>query len=254
MEYERTFEEQAAIYDEVRPGYPEEIYTLVDAYGIISTESRILEIGSGSGIATREILSFWNVKMTCIEPGEALCRLAEEKLGAYDRVRIINTTFEEYADTRESFDAIFSASAFHWIGTPEKYRTCSDLLRNGGLLVPYWNSFGIADRSVKRRIGAVYEKFGFPPKATAEETAARRTREIADSGFFTFLEDTRIRSLREYDANGYTGLLRTFSDHTVSKVPGIEKFFEEIGGIISDNGDSITIYVETDIKIVRKCR
>jgi hypothetical protein len=47
------------------------------------------------------------------------------------------------------FDAIFSATAFHWIDLSTKHKKCCEALNNDGLLVVYWNNYGIEDNEIQ---------------------------------------------------------------------------------------------------------
>src|SRR5919112_1646158 len=48
----RTFDEAASLYDEVRPGYPEDLFDDIVSLSGIRPAGRILEIGCGTGQAT----------------------------------------------------------------------------------------------------------------------------------------------------------------------------------------------------------
>src|SRR5215210_5494927 len=47
-----TFDEAASLYDEVRPGYPEDLFDDIVSLSGIPSGGRILEIGCGTGQAT----------------------------------------------------------------------------------------------------------------------------------------------------------------------------------------------------------
>ena len=64
----KFFDSIAVTYDEVRPGYPKELYRIASKYKQYSACSKILEIGGGQGIATQEICAFWNPDLTVLEP------------------------------------------------------------------------------------------------------------------------------------------------------------------------------------------
>ena len=48
----KIFDEAALLYDEARPGYPDELFDDVVSLSGIAPEGRILEIGCGTGRAT----------------------------------------------------------------------------------------------------------------------------------------------------------------------------------------------------------
>src|SRR5699024_6445424 len=98
------------------------------------------EIGAGNGIATQKIHAFWPSKLSLIEPGLELCEILEERFKENPNIRIIQDYFENVVLEKNSFDAIFCATAFHWLDKKKKYRRCHDLLVSGGLLVLFWNN------------------------------------------------------------------------------------------------------------------
>jgi 16S rRNA A1518/A1519 N6-dimethyltransferase RsmA/KsgA/DIM1 with predicted DNA glycosylase/AP lyase activity len=107
------FDTHSKIYNDVRPGYSNEIYETISKYKLFNKNTNILEIGSGNGIASREIYNKWQPKLTLIEPGGNLCNILKDRFDKNNDIKIYNTSFEEY--TNETvFDAIFSATAFHW--------------------------------------------------------------------------------------------------------------------------------------------
>ena len=47
-----SFDEDAELYDEVRPGYPPELFDDVITLSSVPNQGRVLEIGCGTGQAT----------------------------------------------------------------------------------------------------------------------------------------------------------------------------------------------------------
>jgi 16S rRNA A1518/A1519 N6-dimethyltransferase RsmA/KsgA/DIM1 with predicted DNA glycosylase/AP lyase activity len=113
------FESYFQFYDNARPGYPEEIYTTISKYKTFNENSDILEIGAGNGAASEEIYNKWLSKLVLIEPGNNLCKILSGKFKGNKKITIENVTFEEYQNTI-LFDAIFSATAFHWVDAGDK--------------------------------------------------------------------------------------------------------------------------------------
>ena len=80
-----TFNTAAALYDEIRPGYPEElIRDVVDLSGI-NDHGRILEIGCGTGKATRPFAER-GYELVCLDIGADLIAVAKEKLPTTNRL------------------------------------------------------------------------------------------------------------------------------------------------------------------------
>jgi SAM-dependent methyltransferase len=151
------FDSHSQIYDSVRPGYPQEIYEIISNYKKLGTNSNILEIGAGNGIASQEIYKKWKSKMILIEPGKNLCELLYDRFKNNKDITVKNKTFEKY-QTGYKFDAIFSATAFHWLDLSIKYKKSFDLLNDDGLLILFWNNYGIENIEMENEIQKIYTK------------------------------------------------------------------------------------------------
>lgn len=128
-----TFDEVAILYHRVRPRYPSELFDIVRALPDLDAGSRVLEIGSGTGIATRSLLDR-GFDITAIEPGSALADVARTDLAGYPKFRCIETRFEDWPLPAQPFDIVFSATAFHWLDRRIRVAKAAAALRPGGYL------------------------------------------------------------------------------------------------------------------------
>ncbi|MDR0374223.1 MAG: class I SAM-dependent methyltransferase [Treponema sp.] len=246
------FDTHSGIYSDVRPGYPNEVYETISKYKLFNKNSNILEIGSGNGIASQEIYNKWQPKLTLIEPGNNLHNLLKDRFNKNGGIKIYNTSFEEY-NNEAVFDAIFSATAFHWCDIKTKYKKVHALLKNDGILILYWNNYGIEDEETYKEIQNIYVKYGKgrkDGKSVCEmqmEQIENRKREIEESGCFEILEHKIIKTVKEYDGNDYIKLIKTFSDHGKLN----DKFFSEINAIIK-NENEIKVRIVVNLEIARK--
>ena len=132
------FNQMADYYDRFRPDYPKIIADTIVDRANLTNDSKILEIGSGSGKATAMFADL-GIRIVCVEPGVDLTAKAKEKFSGR-RVEFITSRFEEMpVNTPEDFDAIISAQAFHWIEQPVGYMKCAELLKSNGCLAIFWN-------------------------------------------------------------------------------------------------------------------
>jgi SAM-dependent methyltransferase len=244
------FDNNSRIYDNARPGYPEEIYTTVSKYKTLNENSAILEIGAGNGAASEEIYSKWQSKLVLIEPGNNLCKILSGKFKGNKNITIENVTFEEYQNTI-LFDAIFSATAFHWLNTEIKYKKSFRLLKDDGLLILYWNNFGIENNKLAEKIQNIYVKYGNGINGgknlyerQTEKIEGRRN-EIEESGYFRIIEHKTMKNVIEYDVENYLELLKTFPDHTKME----EEFFADIKETITEK---IEVRILTNLEICNR--
>jgi 16S rRNA A1518/A1519 N6-dimethyltransferase RsmA/KsgA/DIM1 with predicted DNA glycosylase/AP lyase activity len=77
-----TFDGAALLYDEVRPGYPEELFDDVVSLSGIPAGGRILEVGCGTGQATVPFARR-GYRILCVELGENLAAVARKNLTGY---------------------------------------------------------------------------------------------------------------------------------------------------------------------------
>ena len=140
--YGKVFDEIAADYDRHRPAYPGELIDQACQVAGIGRGDQVLEVGCGSGQLTRALLAR-GLRVTAVEPGQNLIALARQNLGG-GAVEFVNAQFEDAPLPREQFQAVFSASAFHWVDPEVSWQKAADVLVPGGTLalVQY---FGLAE-------------------------------------------------------------------------------------------------------------
>jgi SAM-dependent methyltransferase len=133
-----AFNEVAALYDEIRPGYSRETIEAIVARTDLSPGARILEIGCGTGQITLP-LAAKGYAITALEPGDALAALAARKCRPYPRVEIVPTSFEGWPLSAEAFDLVLAAQAFHWIEPVYGCARAAAALRAGGGIALVWH-------------------------------------------------------------------------------------------------------------------
>ena len=141
--YGKVFDEIAAEYDRHRPAYPDELIDQACRVAGIGSGDRVLEVGCGSGQLTCALLAR-GLRVTAVEPGQNLIALARQNLDGAGPVDFVNAQFEDAPLPREQFQAVFSASAFHWVDPEVSWQKAADVLVPGGTLalVQY---FGLAE-------------------------------------------------------------------------------------------------------------
>ncbi|MBA2700778.1 MAG: class I SAM-dependent methyltransferase, partial [Chloroflexi bacterium] len=132
-ELRHTFETVAREYDRTRPGYPPALFDDLAELAGLRSGSRVLEIGCGTGQATRA-LAERGYSVVAIELGAELAALARRKLAAFPKVEIEVAAFEGWPLPAEPFDAVIAATAFHWIEPAVRVRKAAEALRHGGAL------------------------------------------------------------------------------------------------------------------------
>lgn len=104
----------AQTYDRLRPKYTDAVWNSALDMAAIPASGRILEVGCGPGTATISLAQRGD-RVVALEPSTDTYQLACHNLADYDRVEIINTTFEDWQPIERKFEAIVAATSWHWI-------------------------------------------------------------------------------------------------------------------------------------------
>jgi SAM-dependent methyltransferase len=132
-EFGQVFDGVAAEYDAARPSYPSELIDAAVAAGGLDADSAVLEIGSGTGKLT-ELLVARGLRVRAVEPGANLVAAARKRIGRTDAVEFDVARFEDADLPEDTYDAVFSATAFHWIDPKLGWSKVASLLKPGGVL------------------------------------------------------------------------------------------------------------------------
>ncbi len=132
-QFGQVFDEVADEYDKWRSGYPEDVLEAAIDIGGLGVGSKVVEVGCGTGKLT-ELLVANGLCVEAVEPGPSMVALARERVQGSENVRFHLTTFEEVELPEGEFEAVFSASAFHWVDPRVGWRRAASLLRPDGLL------------------------------------------------------------------------------------------------------------------------
>jgi SAM-dependent methyltransferase len=146
-----VFDRIAVLYDAARPGYPPEVLAGLQACCNLGPASQVLEIGCGSGQATR-FLTASGAAIQGLEPGPALADLARENLAGSPHVRIVTITFEAADEEPGAYDLIVSATAFPWTDPDVSFAKAARLLRPGGSLALVTNAHGSTGTHTDERV------------------------------------------------------------------------------------------------------
>ena len=240
-----AFDSAAGLYQEARPEYPARLFDeLVTAAGI-GPADRLLEVGCATGKATLP-LARRGLRITCLEIGAGLAAAARRNLAAFPAVEVLHADFETWdPPPGDAFDLVFAATAWHWIDPATRYRRAWALLRSGGHLA-FWGQahvFPDGGDPFFREIQGVYDEIGesLPPG-----TICPRPGEVPDSragleasGLFG---DVAVRQFDwevSYDADGYIGLLDTFSGHITMAEPLRQRLYAEIRRRLGQRPDGL---------------
>ncbi len=229
-----TFDTVAERYDAARPRFPDELYDDVVARTGIAAGDTAVEVGPGTGIATRRMARL-GLRITAIELGANLAAVARRNLAAFPGVKVVEASFEDWLPPAgPGVDLVYAATSWHWIDPATGYRKAHSLLRPGGHLA-FWSATHIFPEGGDpffRELQEVYEEIGcgLPAEAVwpAPDDLADASQEVLASGLFEDVSVSRFRWEIAYDADAYIALLETFSGHIAMEPWQRDRLYGEI--------------------------
>jgi SAM-dependent methyltransferase len=248
QERSRLFDEQAEAYDRFRPTYPDAV--IDELLGPIPTGLDVLDVGCGTGIASRQIAKR-GAKVLGVELGP---RMAEIARGHGLEVEI--AAFEAWDAAGRTFDRVTSTQAWHWLDLPIATAKAASVLRPGGRLGLIWNA-GCQPDDLADALEGVYESV-VPPGGhrlfrgyAADRLSDFRTGLGSEIDAISAVPD--FSAPREewfpwrqtYQRDEWLAQLLSRSDHTALEPAVRDSLFEGIGAAVDDYGGSFVMNFET---------
>ena len=234
-----SFNAAVAVYDEIRPSYPAEMFNAL--FTLLPPQPAIVEIGPGTGQATRDLLARGAV-VHAIEIGPAMAAKLRSNLPS-DHLAVSVGDFEEIDIAAESADAVFAATAYHWVSPKARLDRPAAILRPGGIvaIVDLIQVSSPADRGFFAAAQPIYERYrqghsGPPAPARDDVEPAIRVALTGDPRF----GDVAVRRYdwdQTYSATDYRKLMLSYSGTQMMDNGDRLGLLEDIGAFINERFD-----------------
>jgi protein-L-isoaspartate O-methyltransferase len=247
----------ADAYNRARPRYPMQLVSRIVELAELDQDAIILEVGCGPGTATTSFakLSF---SMTCVEPSLAACELARQNCAQYPNVEVKNTTFEEWELEPGKFNAVLSATAFHWIPAEIGYPKAADALKDNGSLILMLNMQIQPDYEVYQVLHEVYQIHApslgqYETRETQEKNFRSFGNFAINSGRFQNLVSQELWCQVSYSIDDYLMLLSTYSPYIALEPQKRDFLFTGLREALEKKcGESIEVSYLSGFHIARK--
>ena len=252
----RLFGLDTAAYECGRPGHAEEVYDVLRERCGLDDGTKVLEIGPGTGQATRRLLELGADPLVGIEPDGALADLVRERFGG--RVEVRESTLED-AELESDFALAAAASSFHWVDEAVGLARIAAALRPGSWIALWWTGFGDANRPDPFR-EAIDPLMEGVPRGPAEvedrrpfaHDAGTRIAALERAGFVDVLP-RRVEWWHTWDAEGIRALFGSFSPLLSLDPDRRQALLDSIAEIaVRDFGGQVTKPVVTALYTARK--
>jgi len=251
-----TFDEDAAAYDASRPVPPNEVFDDLIGLAGLRANARVLEIGPGTGQATRPLLQ-QGLRVTAVEIGASLAAVAGQRLSEFgDRVEIVHANFEDWDAAGRRFDAVFSCNAFHWIDPDLRFAKSASLLEPGGHLCVIgtpWVTPSNADRFWSD-VQDDYEAVGgtrVDPATAHPDLVKDLAPLVAASGWFEEPVTRRRLFTVDFTTDTYAMNLATQSGFKEFEPAARAELLARIRGRVDHQGGTITAHLLAVLTVAR---
>jgi SAM-dependent methyltransferase len=231
-----SFDAAVDVYDEVRPAYPQGVFDVL--FALLPSRSYVVEVGPGTGQATKDLLARGAV-VHAIEISPAMAARLRSNLPS-ERLEVSVGDFETIDLTADSADALFSATAYHWISPQAQLDRPAKVLRPGGIIaiVDLIQVDSPDDRGFFAAAQSIYERYGQghsgPPAPTRDDAVPAIHKALTDDQCFGNVAVHRYDWNQTYSASDYRKLMLSYSgtqmmgeDHRVGLLDDMESFVNE---------------------------
>lgn len=249
----------AGAYDAIRPGYPARLVDILIERAALSSGSRVLEIGCGTGQLTRDLVPT-GCAILALEPSGELAQIARRNFAGVPNVDIREEAFERFAEVGGVFDLAVAATSFHWIDPQVRCIQAHRALRPGGIIGVLTHQHPAPLTGFFERVQDTYRAIA--PKLAHAETGSdseqscnELIREISSSGLYVQVETSSEGWKRRYNRDQYLALLSTYSPHL--RLPDDQRLclFAAIGKLIDEEyGGTVEQPYVTTLCLAQKAR
>lgn len=225
MDSKERFSDRVDTYVKYRPSYPEEAIDYLYAVVGITPHSVIADIGAGTGIFSKLLLSRGS-RVIAVEPNEAMREAAVKALGEADGFEAVPGSAEATGLPGQAVDFIVCAQAFHWFDRSAAQLEFRRILKAGGKAVLVWNSRLTHGNPFLEQYERLLRKFGTDYTAVNHKNITRE----ALSSFFKdgTMREARFINRQSYDFEALSGRMRSSSYIPKEGQPSFEPMMAEL--------------------------
>jgi SAM-dependent methyltransferase len=203
----------------------------------------VLDVGCGTGIAARQFQAA-GCRVLGVEPDARMAVLAR-RFGVEAEV----ATFEAWDGGGRAFDAVIAGQAWHWVDPVAGAAKAAQVLRPGGRLAVFWNSFrppaevSEAFAEVNRRVlpDSPLSRGALPGPDAYSALCTKAADGMRQAGAFGDPEEWRFDWDRPYTRDEWLDAVPTFGGFSQFPPAKQEELLAGIGAAIDAAGGSFTM-------------
>jgi SAM-dependent methyltransferase len=236
----QRFSARVEDYARYRPSYPSGIASLLSRECGLTKDSRIADVGSGTGLLSRLFLDF-GCEVIGVEPNPEMRHAAERLLADRASFHSVDGRAEATTLPGRSVDFVTAAQAFHWFEPEQTRAEFRRLLRPGGWVVLVWN-----ERRHASGFMAGYEqlvaRYGPERPRVTEQELVRFF-----GGSAWRLE--KLANQQQFDLDGLRGRFLSSSYAPLPATPDYESLMDDLGRLFAEHqiDSRVTLLYETEV-------
>ncbi|MFW9895240.1 MAG: class I SAM-dependent methyltransferase [Candidatus Thorarchaeota archaeon] len=236
----KRFSSRVENYIKYRPHYPPVILDFMRDIKILTNNSIIADIGSGTGILSKILLKNGN-KVYGIEPNDEMRKGAERYLKDYENFVSIEGSAENIPLPNFSIDLITAAQSFHWFNEVDAKHEFKRILKPDGFIAIIWNN----RKKTGRGFSSQYEEFIL--KYSTDYKEVRKNEKKIDN-FFDYKKKV-FYNYQDLDYKGLKGRLLSVSYIPIEEGPKYDKMLWELQSIYNEYEIDGRVRLEYDTEI-----
>lgn len=226
-----SFGSAAERYDRYRPGYPA---ALID--DLLSLEpANALDIGCGTGKVAVALMRH-GLPVLGVEPDIRMAAIARRH-----RVPVEVSSFESWDPAGRTYDLLTAGHSWHWVDPDIGLVKAASITVPGGTVALFWN-YHVLDEPLLAAFDDAYRTHAPELAVVGRDPSQNGTQDtdpFAHSPDFTSLGSRIYRWPRVLDADEWTTMLATFSDHARlgerrlhDLQSALQRAIEQAGGVV----------------------
>jgi len=238
------FTDRVGSYALYRPSYPAGIVTLLRQDCGLNAESRIADIGCGTGLLAELFLKA-GCEVMGVEPNAGMRESGIRQLAAYPRFHAMDGRAEATGLQAASVDFVTAGQAFHWFDSAAARNEILRILKPAGHLVLVWN-----ERAQGPGFQAAYDAI---VRRYAPEINRIRTKDIDTVFGGPVWREVSFENRQVLDLAGLQGRLASSSYAPAAGSPGYQEMLDSLAGLFSDHQREglVTLLYDTKVYLGR---
>ncbi|MBY9021191.1 MAG: class I SAM-dependent methyltransferase [Candidatus Lokiarchaeota archaeon] len=236
----KRFSSRVENYIKFRPSYPLKIIEFLKEKKILTKDSVVADIGSGTGILSKIFLDNGN-QVYGIEPNKDMREAAEKILLGYPNFTSLEGSAESTGLEDNIIDLITAGQAFHWFDVDEAKREFKRVLKPNYNVVIIWNNRGKGGSE----FNSSYENFML--KYGTDYKEVMKKEENVDR-FYTYQKES-FYNFQELDFNSFKGRILSASYIPLPDNPIFPRMIVELEDLFNKHQKNGFIRIEYDTEV-----